>query len=178
MNEERFLIPIKIVLVYAVWKVFHHYVSQPQNFLHVVWIALCVLAGSWYATVTGFLLSLFGLLAKGDGINVDLLVSHKQIWVQEHCLAIPAMVVFTGAILSFKGKFKSKIRFILLGLVGIFFINLMRLMFVSVAWVYLSAYFFNLHHTFIYAAATYGFIFLMIVCWVKRTHNANAKDAC
>lgn len=168
INQEHFLIPIKIVSMYVLWKVFHHFVSQPQNLFHLLWENFCVQIGSWYATATGFLLSLFGMFATADGINVNLLASHKQIWVQEHCLAIPAMVVFTGSVLSFKGTLKSKIPFIALGLMGIIFINLLRLTFVSVAWVYLSDYFFNLHHTFIYAAATYGFIFLMIVWWVKR----------
>jgi exosortase/archaeosortase family protein len=178
LSEERFLIPMKIILAYVIWKVFHHFVSQPHNSFHMLWEDFCVQVGSWYATSTGFLLSLFGMWATADGINVNLVTSNKQIWVQEHCLAIPAMVVFTGAVLSFKGTWKSKIRFIFTGLVGIMFINLLRLIFVSVAWVYLSAQFFNLHHTFIYAAATYGFIFLMIVWWVKRTHNSNVEDAC
>lgn len=105
---------------------------------------------------------------NADGININLLASNKQIWVEEHCLAIPAMVVFTGTVLAFKGSPKDKAWFIPVGLVGIIVINIIRLIFVSLAWVYLTPYFFNLHHSLIYAVITYGFIFLMLRWWMKR----------
>lgn len=168
LKEERFLIPIKIVLVYVVWKVFHHFTTVQGTALNLFWAKLCLVLGNWYAVATSAVLSLFGMQSSAEGININLLVSNKQIWVQEHCLAIPAMIVFTGAVLFFTGSWKDKAWFIPVGLLGIAVINILRLVFVSLAWVYLTEHFFNLHHSIIYAAITYGFIFLMVRWWMKR----------
>ena len=168
LREERYLVPAKIILVYLGWKVFHHFTTVPGTALHLWWAALCAHIGSWYASATSFILSLGGMSTNADGININLLASNKQIWVEEHCLAIPAMVVFTGTVLAFKGSPKDKAWFIPVGLVGIIVINIIRLIFVSLAWVYLTPYFFNLHHSLIYAVITYGFIFLMLRWWMKR----------
>jgi len=115
------------------------------------------------------ILSGVGVKASSTGVYINLIESHKQIWVQEHCLAIPAMTIFTGAVVFFKGNAKDKCLFILFGLVGIFLLNTLRLMSVSIAYIYLSPYMFVVHHSFVYVIITYGFIFFMITKWMDRT---------
>lgn len=168
LKEEKVLIPLKIILVYVIWKIFAAAVSYPSCFLHSSWNHFVLYLGAVYAHATSFLLNQIGLQAVAEGININLLQSQKQIWVQDHCLAIPATVVFCGAVVSFKGSWNSKWKFMLIGLVGIVLINLLRLVFVSLAWVYLSDYFFHLHHSFIYVLITYGFIFWMLTRWMKQ----------
>lgn len=174
--QERYLIPLKIVLVYVAWKVFHHFTTIEGTALYYEWQKLSVFMGTAYAKVTAALLSA-GMRTGAEGININLLDYNKQIWVQEHCLAIPAMVVFAGTVLLFKGSWKDKLWFLPLGIAGIVCINIARLMFVSLAFVHLSAYFFNLHHSFIYAAITYGFIFLMLMWWMRHNTTAAASQA-
>jgi exosortase/archaeosortase family protein len=168
LAEERFLVPVKIVLVYVAWKVFHHFTTVNGTGLHLWWTGVCYRVGTWYAAATSTILSLFGMNTTAEGININLLTSNRQVWVEEHCLAIPAMVVFAGAVLFFRGSLKDKAWFIPVGIVGIVIINILRLIFVSLAWVYLTPVFFNLHHSFIYLVITYSFIFLMIRWWMKR----------
>ena len=112
--------------------------------------------------------------AKRNWIN--LIASYRQIWVQEHCLAIPAMVIFAGSVLLFKGRWLDKAVFLVQGLIGIILINIIRLIFVSLAWVYLSAYYFKMHHSVIYVVAMYGFIFYMIVRWMNRMMKQQNPD--
>ena len=168
LKEERYLIPLKIVAVYLGWKVFYHFASIDGTALHLYWSHLCLILGHWHALATSAILSLFGMYTSVDGININLLAYNKQIWVLEHCLAIPAMVVFTGTVVFFKGSIRDKVWFIPLGLVGIITLNLLRLTMVSVAWVHLTPYFFYFHHTFIYAIGTYAFILFLLVWWMKR----------
>ena len=167
--QEQYLVPIKIVLVYIAWKMFHWYASQTGTTLNHFWGNVVYFTGCFYANATVFVLSILGMKVSAVGININLLVSNKQVWVQEHCLAIPAMIVLISAVVFFKGSFKEKAPFLLIGLLGIAFINIVRLVFLSLAWVYLSASFFKINHSLIYVVAMYGFIFFMIVKWMNRT---------
>jgi len=166
--QEQYLVPLKIILVYIAWKIFHHFAHLPGTILNRYWINSVYSIGCWYASATSFILSLFGMRSNSSGININMLVSNKQVWVQEHCLAIPAMIVFTGAVIFFAGEWKDKMIFIVTGLTGIVLINLLRLVFLSLAWVYLPSYFFKINHSLIYVVAMYGFIFYMVVRWMNR----------
>lgn len=176
LQQQQFLIPLKIISVYLVWKLFHRIVSAPDTWQHHYWEIFCAATGHGYALLTGWLLQVAGLQNKVSGIDILMTESNRMVMVQEHCLAIPAMVVFTGSIVFFNGSFRSKLRFITAGILGIVLINVLRLAFVCWAWVYLSASFFNLHHSLIYTTITYGFIFLMIKYWIDRQsgHNTTA----
>jgi exosortase/archaeosortase family protein len=167
-SQERYLIPIKMICVYLVWKVFHYFTYFPGTALNHFWNNFVFRLGSIYASITSHILSVFGMYASADGININLLASHRQIWVQDHCVAIPVMVIFIGSVIFFKGEWRDKVKFLAVGLAGIFCINIIRLIFVCIAWVYLTPYFFNLHHSFIYVVATYGFVFFMITRWMNH----------
>lgn len=167
--QEQYLIPVKIILMYVVWKVFHYFAVIPGTALNHYWLGFVFWLGTVYAAVCSFLLSMLGLKAVSTGININLVASGKEIWVQDHCLAIPAMVVFTGAVIFFKGTFSDKAKFLAAGLAGIALINIVRIILVSFAWVYLTPYFFKINHAVIYVVVMYGFIFYMIAQWINRT---------
>ena len=172
LKEERFLIPVKIVLVYVVWKVFHYFAITPGTALHVHWVDFCLMLGHWYAVATSATLTFLGMKATADGVYINLIESYRRVEVADHCLALPAKVILVGSVLVFKGSWKDKAWFIPLGLLGIIIINIIRLMFISVAWVHLTRYFFDLHHNVIYMIITYGFIFMMIIWWMNRQTRA------
>jgi len=170
-KEEQYLIPIKIILVYVFWKIFQHYASVQGTALYLFWLNFCSTLGNLYAITTSAILSFFGMASTADGININLLKSGRQIWVKNHCLAIPASIVFLGSVIFFKGQWQEKIGFITLGMLGIILINLLRLVFTCIAWVYLSERYFELNHSFIYVVITYGFIFAMIAWWINRSQK-------
>ena len=174
--QEQYLVPVKIILVYVAWKVFHHYTAIPGTDLNHFWGNIVYKLGCFYAAATSLVLALFGMKANATGIDINLLVSNKQIWVQEHCLAIPAMMVFVGSVIFFRGNFKDKALFITMGLIGIALINILRLVLLSLAWVYLTPYFFKINHSIIYVIAMYGFIFYMIVRWMNRRLESEAAQ--
>jgi len=173
LSQEQYLIPIKIVLVYLAWKVFNYYALIPGTALNHFWNTLVADLGNLYAIVSSFILTLVGLKASASGININLIDSNKQVWVQEHCLAMPAMIVFTCAVLLFRGIWREKLLFLAIGLAGIVFINLMRLILVSYAWIYFSPPFFRIVHSYVYVLITYAFIFLMLAWWMNRVIKKN-----
>jgi archaeosortase B (VPXXXP-CTERM-specific) len=77
------------------------------------------------ASVTGFLLNLSGR----DVVVNDTIVSSTifSFQVVDLCTAVMPMLIFTAAILAFPAKIKEKVIGLLLGLVGIFMVNQIRL---------------------------------------------------
>ncbi len=171
-NLRHFTVPLKIILVYVGWKVLHHFLSLPGSPLYTGWQHVTATVGHWYAVAASAVLSTGGLQAVAEGININLLLSNRQIYVQEHCLAIPAMVLFTGVVFCFAGSLVSKLRFVALGLTGIVLINILRLVFVSITWVYCSERFFEINHSYIYVFVTYSFIFAMLARYIKGAVKA------
>ena len=159
---------IKIVGVYAIWKLFHYWVNKPNTLLHNAWADLIQAMGTGYAAITSQALNIFGAETFGQGIAVVYQHSQSSIRIEDHCLAIPAMVVFTFTILLFGGQWKNKLWFIPLGLFGIFIINLIRLMFVCYAFEHFSQRFYDINHSIVYVVATYSLILAMIMWWMKR----------
>jgi len=166
--QEQYLIPIKIIFVYILWKAFYFFASIPDTALHRFWLDFVARLGAVYAMAAGFILTICGMKAVSQGIIIHLVESGRQVLVLDHCLAIPAMVVFIGSVLFFRGRFKDKALFLLMGLSGIVLINLIRLILVSYAWVYLPAQVYIFHHSLLYVVIMYGFIFYMIASWMNR----------
>jgi exosortase/archaeosortase family protein len=167
-RESSLIAPFKVVAVYLVWKAFHYWVSLGGTPVNHLWTKFIFGVGHFYALAAGFCLAGLGMKVTVQGITVSLISTHRDLWVQEHCLAIPAMVVFIGTIGVLNGNPKDKTWFIPLGIGLIALINVVRLVFVALAWNFLSLYYFNMHHSIIYAVITYGFIFLMIRWWLLR----------
>lgn len=162
---------IKIVSVYSLWKVFHYWINKPNSVLHEAWLNVIVGMGTFYASVTSSMLNIFNQSTISSGIKVIYTMSNKHIRVEDHCLAIPAMVVFTFSIILFSGPWKHKLWFIPLGLFGIFIINLIRLMFVCYAFENFSQRFYDINHSLVYVVITYSLIMAMIIWWMKKFDN-------
>lgn len=95
------------------------------------------------------------------------------IYVANHCLGIPAMVVFTLIILYFGGAIKHKLWYIPAGIAGILFINCMRIVGLVVLMKKSSPFFWELNHKYTLLVLTYGFIFWMVKVWMDKfaTHD-------
>jgi exosortase/archaeosortase family protein len=165
------LFVLKFLSVYILWKGFHYAVARHNSPFFSLWHRFTDVLGSYYAHVTSFLLNLFGEQTTHNGIRITYIGSLKSVFVEDHCLAIPAMVIFTGSVLLFTGKWRDKLWFIPLGLMGILLINIGRLVFVCTAFQHFSAGFYKINHSFVYVVITYGLIFMMIIWWMTKFSN-------
>lgn len=165
-NSLKYL--VCIVAVYAAWKLFYYFASSPSYGFNSVWNLWMLQLGVVYAKASVWVLNLFGVASLAKDASIYLVDSFKTVLVKEHCLAIPAMVIFTGSILFFPGNRLNKLWFIPLGLVGIALINLFRLVFVAIAFQYFPTSVFNFNHSVLYVILTYSLIFAMIVWWMNR----------
>ncbi len=96
-------------------------------------------------------------LAGSDGVYIG--------W---HCLAVPAMVVFSGSILMFRGKPTKKILYVLFGNIVICCANLFRLAGLMFMEKYSSENFFKFNHSYTYLVLTYAVVFLLIIYYVRK----------
>lgn len=91
----------------------------------------------------------------------------RVIRIGEECSGLILFVVFAGFIIAFPGDWKSKSWFIPLGIVAIFFINILRFMFLAINKLYFNSMFsFNHHVTFTYLV--YAIIFSFWMLWMNK----------
>ena len=171
IKDRANLFVINMVMVYLLWKAFAYYEKNSDGLVHATWQKLIIFLGSAYAVVTSFILNLFGEVTVPRGIAVFYPVQNMLMRIEDHCLAIPATIIFVGTILLFSGDWKNKLWFIPMGVFFIVIINLIRLIFVCETFVYFTKEFFEINHTVIYVIITYALIFLLIVWWMKKFAN-------
>jgi exosortase/archaeosortase family protein len=162
---------IKILLVYGCWKLFHTYASSPSSLIHPQWASFNNWFGGKIVSVSVWvLLDLLGYKAL-VGDRTFILLGTQGIYIADHCLGIPPIVIFTAFIAVFSGKWYHKLWFIPMGVLGIFFINVFRVVGLGVVQVHFSQAFFNLSHTYVYLLLTYGLIFLLVTLWMNRFYK-------
>lgn len=169
VGDTTWLYIIKLVGVYLLWKLFHHFLLSPSFVFYSSWETIVQVVGTWYAAATAVLLRLMGENVTQAGIGFQFHPSTKIVYVAEHCLAFPAMIVFSAAILFYQGSWKDKLWFIPMGLLAIIVINIFRLVFLGLTFEYFGNDFYQINHSYIYVFVTYSLIFLMIAWWMSRS---------
>jgi exosortase/archaeosortase family protein len=164
-----------VIFVYGCWKVLHAYLWRTPESMYA-WQSKLSGYEEFYARLTAYIVRIFGYHATSTGNVIHLLDYSYNLSIAEHCLAIPAMVVFAFSILLFKGKMSDKLWFIPLGLIAIFFINLIRIVSVAMAGTYFSVEMHDFLHRTVYLIITYATILLMVVWWMNRTMKNLDRD--
>ncbi len=116
------------------------------------WAQFTFSFGLFYAHVTSPILKFLGEPNFTSGIHFffDRPGGRWDMAVTEHCLAIPAMVIFSAIILAFPGSFKNKLWFIPLGVFFIFLINIVRLVFLCLVFVHYPYNIYSFFHKYVY----------------------------
>lgn len=89
------------------------------------------------------------------------------LWVGDNCNAISLFALFAGFIISFPGQLKSKLWFIPLGILIIYFLNCLRMVVLAILDVYSRAWT-EFNHSYTFTIIIYGCIFMLWMFWVNR----------
>jgi exosortase/archaeosortase family protein len=96
------------------------------------------------------------------------------IGIYQACNGLELMILYTGFIICFAGHFKRKLAYIVLGVIGLFFINVLRcsmLGFLSLEhpthFEFAHKYFFNL--------VVYALTFILWMFYVSKTKNLTSQ---
>ena len=163
---------LKLFTMYAlymyVWKqfVWNSFLAKPWELLHhfvlKATMAFCL-----------FFLNLFGYEAIEYSYRVIVMVKpNASITVQNYCLGLDVMALFTMLIIAYPGPWKKKLLFIPIGIIGVFIINQLRIMAIGICFVDFIEYAWFDNHLYFNVAA-YSFIFLFFVGWVNYLERKN-----
>lgn len=124
------------------------------------------------ANQTVKILDFFGVTAKAEQHNKELSVKlliegNYTARVIEGCNAISLIILFIAFIIAFSGPLKKTLLYILFGSLIIYFINLLRIAFLSVM-IYRYPEHQEFLHNLVFPAIIYGTIFLLWVLWVNK----------
>ena len=122
------------------------------------------------------LLTIFPLKDSFEAVGNMIFCNGKRLLrVGEECSGLVLFVLFAGFIICYPGKWKDKLWFIPLGVSLIFFVNLLRMVLLSINFKYYhSSFAFNHHVTFTYSV--YLFIFLLWIIWVNKFGNVQSRS--
>lgn len=155
---------VKLLGAYAIWKLVYYVLETRdpawwEQFKNYV-AAHTVQFAAWLAN---------NILQVPSGFNSrNILVEGKSgIFLADHCIGIPAYVVFSLFIAIYSGRWINKLWFIPLGICGIFLINSSRIAALAYLQKNYSEGFFQFNHSYTYVLTTYGLIFLFIIWWVE-----------
>jgi exosortase/archaeosortase family protein len=79
--------------------------------------------------------------------------------VADHCLGIPSMVVFTLFILFLEERLPTRLWYIPLGILGVFGINVLRVVGLGLLQRSSSSFFWEFNHSYTFLIMTYGLDF-------------------
>ncbi|MBK8659994.1 MAG: archaeosortase/exosortase family protein [Bacteroidetes bacterium] len=176
LHHKSNLFLLQMALVYLSWKLLYYGIEHAEGKWREGWLSLVHQLSLFYADVSVLVLRFMGEAVKREGIGIHFYELSRIVDVEEHCLAIPAMYIFIFSIALFSGSWKNKLWFIPLGLLGIAFINVMRLVPLAFVFAHLPDKYFIFHHSFLFVAITYGLILAMVRIWMKYFSNIEASQ--
>ena len=173
-KKPFFSFAIKLLGAYGIWKLLYYLLESkeiPQWLAFKDWTAIITIRmAAWMCT------HMIGLSVVFNDRNIYA-DGTRGVFLADHCLAIPAVVIFALFILFYTGRRQDKAWFIPLGTIAIFLINSFRIAGLAYFQKYYSALFFTFIHNYVYLIFTYGLIFLLIVWWVEIFANKGKTPA-
>lgn len=100
-------------------------------------------------------------------LSIKLFTENKyRARVVEGCNSLSIIILFWAFIIAFKGSFKNTLLFGIFGTLLIYFLNIIRIIFITLA---LDSYPQHSHflHQIIFPSIIYGFTFILWVVWVR-----------
>jgi exosortase family protein XrtF len=162
----RFL--VKALSVYIIWFVSYDYFIAPSGIVDA-WL------NNLLAENASMFLSLFGFAgdtAPGIHQTIVRINGVGMVGVGNPCNGLELFALFAGFIFCFPGPWRKKVVFVLLGIIGIHFVNVLRTILLTLIQFKAPQYLeFNHHYTF--TVIVYAFIFYLWIIWVNKISGFN-----
>lgn len=153
----RFLISFGFLAL--IWYPLYYFVIQKYTSLDMLVIDTTL-------QTSKAILNTFGYTSFIEG-RVLRIAGTSGLWVGDNCNAVALFALFSGFIISFPGNIKSKLWFIPAGIILVFIMNCLRMVFLAIIDTYSRAWT-EFNHTYTFTILIYGFIFGLWMFWVNR----------
>jgi exosortase/archaeosortase family protein len=94
--------------------------------------------------------------------------------IYQACNGLELMVLYAGFIICFSGSWIRKLIFIIAGVIGLYFINVLRCVFLGYIGLEYPQHF-DIAHKYVFNLVVYAFTFFLWVLYVSRLHLKYAK---
>jgi len=100
------------------------------------------------------------------------------LWIGDPCNGLTLFALFTGFIIAYPGPLKKKLWFIPVGIIAIHFINIIRIVALS-----LIVYYFpdpevlDFNHTYTFTLLVYGFVFSLWYVWAGKLSGIDSMKS-
>ena len=145
----------------------HYNTFLATHLNYISWLRHILLGSSAWA------LNLLGFTALYDEYHL-LVAGHGFLQLIYSCLGLGVMSFFAAFVLSYPAKLKSKIFFLISGLLGIQMLNIARFVLLALFWNKQNARIID-HHT-IFNTIIYLVIFFTLYFWVKYQDNVTSHE--
>lgn len=153
----RFL--LKVLLLYIVWFVVYELWLHPQGIIDNWVVSNLLFFSSKVLAVFGFSIL--------TGVRSIVVNEISGLQIGDACNGINIIALYMGFIIAFPGEIKNKIFFLIFGAITIHFLNVLRIIFLSLLQLYRpEALAFN--HTYTFTFLIYCYIFLLWIFWVNK----------
>lgn len=160
----------KIIVIYGGWKLFQYIVNHTAS-LDAWWTLWTDRYAHKIATLINKVLVSMGYDVSFDYYKAVYPLGTPGFMVEEHCLAIPATLIFGAFIAVYRGPWKHKLWYIPLGMIAVQMINNVRILGLSLLLKHVPPRYFQFNHSVTALIFTYGLIFLMVWWWMRRYYH-------
>ncbi len=159
-SNPAYVFLFRALALYIGWYVVYEIWLHPSEVLDI-WVvrstlglALVILKFLGYHVFTGS-----DRLMGIDGTN--------GLWMGDNCNSLELCALFAGFIIAFPGGALKKLWFIPLGVVLIFYLNVLRVVALAVIEKNFSVKLLNFNHTYTFTILVYAFIFALWYWWIR-----------
>ena len=166
---------VKIVSVYAVWKIFQFTVDHIPALLSI-WQKGTDFYAHKIATLANKIFVAMGYDVSFYYYKAVFIIGTPGFMVEEHCIAIPATLIFGAFIAIYKGPIKHKYWYIPLGMIAVQATNFIRIFGLALLLRHAPLRYFDFNHSVTGLIFEYTTVFLMIALWMRKYHDWEPED--
>ncbi len=162
IDKKLLLIFIKAIVLYTIWYVVYHLWLVPGGKFDP-WMNESVAYGGW------LLVRAFGYDGCIDGTDICVNIV-STVKVSTGCNGFEIYCIFAGFIIIFGGRFWDTVIYIFLGVVVLYFSNILRVGLLAIDH-YERLDMFTFNHKFTYVVMIYSIVFVLWYVWVVKFSN-------
>jgi len=150
---------IRSLIAFVLWMLLYHGIIIPDGRINL-FLTNTVIDGT-----------LFGLKVLGHDCiqqgHIVLIDNAPVVLVADECNGLELFVLYAGFIICFPGRIKFKLFFIPIGILLIYFVNVIREIILALNYKFFRESF-EFNHKYTYVLVVYIFVFILWRIWIKK----------
>lgn len=154
----RFL--VTVFVLYIFWYLIYDLWLHPNQSLDLMVVDFTIYLSKFLLETAGY--TVFTGAERVIGID-----GSGGLWIGDNCDGIALFALFSVFIIAYKGKIKTKIIYIFLGILSIQLLNVLRVTGLAILDTH-SRSWTEFNHTYTFNILIYGYIFFLWMLWVNK----------